>query len=135
MSGWDETRRVELAEPWSDFWLDLWEDPPMGAWLEIQAKCVAAMRAPQDIALIRDAIATFGLLVADHNITDRSGKRIETFSLEALSSGLFRAILSAVLIQIAGVGSGSSDPLVKTALSPEPSLRARRSRRTSRSGA
>lgn len=131
--GWDERRRVELGEDWPGFWIELWDDPPMGAWIDLQEAAAAALRNPGDIPSIERAIAAFTPLVAGHNLTDRTGAPITELSLRALSQGLFLALLRAIQQAMNGANPG---PLSKRAPSRAPSSRAgRNSRRASSSGA
>jgi hypothetical protein len=34
-TGWDATHRVYLAAPWDSFWLDVYDDPPAGDWVDL----------------------------------------------------------------------------------------------------
>ena len=133
MSGWDLTRRVYLAEPWQDFYLDLYEDPPMGVWLALQEAANESLSNPIP-PNIEAAIRAFGPLVADHNITDRNGKPIEEFSFASLSSGLFQAILGAVR-RAMEEGEGLPPTPAKRARSRGPSSPGVRRRRATPSGA
>lgn len=132
MSGWDTTRRVYLAEPWQDFYVDLFEDPPMGAWLDLQEAANEAMKNPTP-PVIEAAIRAFTPLIADHNLADREGKRIEELTLRSLSSGLFRAILGA--LERAMAGDGVPPTPARRERSRAPSSPGARRRRATTSGA
>jgi hypothetical protein len=128
---WDEKRRVELGEEWPGFWIDLFEDPPMGAWLDLQEAAIAAMHNPGDQKAIEKAISAFRPLVAGHNITDRDGKPME-LSLRAMNASLFRSVLS--VVQRAMAGEGTPTPLPSRATSRGRSSQANPRRRASSSG-
>jgi hypothetical protein len=102
MSGWDVVRRLTLPEPWSDFWVDLYEDPPMGSWLKVQSAAIAAIanRSPETIDA---AITAFRPLIAAHNITDRDGQPLE-LKLESMPSSLFQAMLLVIRRALDGEG-------------------------------
>jgi hypothetical protein len=131
VSGWDEKRRVPLEPPWDSFYVELWEDPPMGTWLALQEAAAAALANPGDLEAIERAIASFGPLVAAHNLTDRAGKPIG-LTLREMSGGLFLAVLLAV--KRALEGAGTAVPLGNRANSPAASSRAPRRRCASSSG-
>jgi hypothetical protein len=128
VSGWDTKRRLGLGDEWPGFWVDLWEDPPMGTWIDLQEVVQAALLNPGDIKAIEKAIAAFAPLVAEHNLTDRDGKPLE-LTLRSMNSGLFKAVL--MVVQRAMFGEATPVPLRKRATSPGRSSRARASRRAS----
>ncbi len=130
MSGWDAVRRLTLAEPWQDFWVDLYEDPPMGEWLAIQEKANEAASNPVPDA-IDAAIRAFRPLIATHNITDREGQPME-LTLQTLPSSLFAAILLAVRQALDGAGLPPTS--AKRARSRGPSSPRPKSPRASNSG-
>ncbi len=103
MSGWDQVRRLSLPAPWQEFWVDLYEDPPMGDWLDAQAAAVAAKSNPTP-ETIDAAVRRFGPFIAAHNITDRDGQPLAELSLHTLSAGLFAAILDTVQRALEGGG-------------------------------
>ena len=41
-NGWDLTERRTLPEPWAEFWVELYDEPPLGAYLDLQEAAVAA---------------------------------------------------------------------------------------------
>jgi hypothetical protein len=132
LSGWDQVRRAKLSEPWDSFWLDLFEDPPIGAWIDLQAAVAEALSDPTP-GPIGNALAKIGPLVAKHNVTDRDGRPLAFTDAMAFPGGLYRAIVTAIMREL---GGASAVPLsVKKASSPARSSRAKRSRRASPSGA
>ncbi len=131
MSGWDVSRKLALTDPWADFWVELYEEPQMGLWLDLQAAAQAAMKelTPESV---EGACRAIEPLVKAHNITDRDGKPIKELSLRTLSAGLFKALLLAVQRALAGEGLPPSP--AKRERSRGPSSPASRPRRASRSG-
>lgn len=126
-NGWDATVRRQLAEPWQDFWVELYGEPPLGAYLDLQEAAVAAQQT-LTFETIQSACRTIEPLVKAHNLTDRDGKPIKELSLRTLSAGLFTALLMATL------GAASPPPPAKRERLRGPSSPASRSRRASSSG-
>ena len=129
MSGWDQTRRIALSEPWQDFWIELWEDPPMGAWLDLQEAAREALANPVPPA-IEACIIAFQPLIAKHNLKDRAGGPITELTLRTLSSGLYQALLGALRTALNGPPASAKRERSRAPSSPKP-----RSRRASPSGA
>lgn len=130
VSGWDVVRRLSLSEPWEDFWVDLYEDPPMGSWLKIQSTAIAAManRTPETIDA---AITAFRPLIAAHNMTDRDGQPLE-LELESMPSSLFQAVL--LVVRRALDGDGLPPTPARKARSRVPSSQGTKSPATTSSG-
>ena len=135
MSGWDAVRRVSLAEPWQDFWIDGYLDPEIGLYLDMRAASADAVAVPTEASL--DAlIATMPPLIAEHNLTGRDGQPI-AWQARAMGSRLIRALADA-LTEIADGGGEAADPLppraTRRAASRATSSPASRSRSATRSG-
>lgn len=130
MSGWDTTRRVTLAAPWSDFWVDVYTDPEFGLFLDFREAWNEAKGDPVPESIDR-LIALMARCIAEHNITGRDGAPVE-LRLRNLNAGLTTAIAGAITEVVNG-GGASADPL-PTAVSPVSSSPRRRSRRSSASG-
>lgn len=131
MTAWQETITVPLGAPWEPFSVDVWTDPPMGAYLDLKEASIAAVMNPGDVPTIERAIASFGPLIASHTITDRDGKPLE-LSLRSMSSGLFLAVVNALRSQV--FGGEEAGPFEKPATSPARSSRGRNRRRGTPSG-
>lgn len=130
MSGWTDVRRLNLSEPWQEFWVDLYEEPPMGSWVRIQSAAIEATSNPTPESIDR-AIAAFKPLIAAHNITDRDGQPLD-LTLESMPSSLFRAVL--LVVRRALEGEGLPPTLARKARSRAPSSQAKKSRRITSSG-
>lgn len=130
MSGWDQTRRVKLDPPWDDFYIDLWEDPPIGAWIDLRESAVEALGNPTPQA-IAAALMAVRPLVSAHNLTNRAGEPIE-LELRVMGASLFTAVLRAILRAVEG--AGTTVPLGKPARSSGTSSQGSRRRRVSSSG-
>lgn len=126
MSGWNATVPIRLDEPWSEFTVNVYSDPPIGAFLEAKAAAAEAM-AQADEANLRRAVASAAALVASHDITDREGQPL-VLELGALTPSLLSALLDAVLRGT----RGAADPPLATGKSSGGSPRASGSRTTSR---
>lgn len=130
MSGWEQARRVPLAEPWEAFWVDVNPDLEMGVWLDFNEAWQLAKSSPV-VANIEAVVKAFGQLVIRHNLVDRAGEPLQ-FELRKLTPGLVARIGEAILS--AQEGSGAAvDPFGNVVPSPEPSLVALPSRRGSSS--
>ena len=135
MSGWDAVKRVTLAEPWQDFWVEVYLDPPMGAYLDMQAAVETAKRLPNE-ASITGLLATMPALIAEHNMTNRDGTPL-TWEARALGARLVKAISDAIVSVIDEPieGGEPADPLLtKPGNSPGSASRRSRSPRNTRSG-
>lgn len=130
MSGWDQTQRVKLDAPWEDFYIDVWQDPPIGAWLDLKTAAVEALSNPVPDA-IEAALVAVRPFVSSHNLTDRAGEPIE-LEMRVMGASLFVAVVQAVLRAVEG--AGTTVPLGKPARSSETSSRASRRRHASSSG-
>ena len=130
MSGWDQARRVPLAEPWDEFWVDVNPDLPMGVWLDFKDAWERAKSSPV-LETIEALIDQFARLVIRHNITDRDGEPL-TFGFRTLTPKLVAAIGEAILTAQEGAGT-AVDPFGNPAPSPEDSSPAPRSPSGSRS--
>ena len=124
MSGWDQTRRVTLAEPWETFWVELWEDPPMGDWMDARDATTKALAelTPENVD---NAMKAFSRLLAGHNLTARSGEPIaldQPGAFRSLPASLFKALYGAINRALDGAGV------------PPPSARRERSRGRSSPG-
>ncbi|GEM_PF-3508043 len=130
MSGWDQARRVTLAEPWADFWVDVNPDLEMGAWLDFKEAWQKAKSSPI-VQNIEALIAAFGALIIRHNLVDREGEPLP-FELRRLTPKLVAAIGEAIFTAQEGAGE-AVDPFGNLVPSPALSLVAPTSRRGSRS--
>lgn len=110
MSGWDETRRLALPDPWADFWVDLYENPVMAHWLAFSDAVETALADPVPDT-IEQACRAMLPLVAAHNVTDRDGAPIDLGDFRSLAPSLFRAVVQTV--QRAIEGEGTASPLAK----------------------
>ena len=126
-NGWDLTERRTLPEPWAEFWVELYDEPPLGAYLDLQEAAVAAQKSLTYEA-VQAACRTIEPLIKSHNLTDRDGHPITELSLRTLSAGLFKALLLTVL------GATSPPPSAKRERSRGPSSPGSRPRRASSSG-
>lgn len=130
MSGWDTTRRVELAAPWSDFWVEVYTDPEFGLFLDFREAWAEAKGNPLPETIDR-LIVLMTRCIAAHNITGRDGAPVE-LRLRNLNASLTTAIAGAITDVVNG-GGEPADPLPTAAL-PASSSPRRRSRRSSASG-
>lgn len=119
-TGWDATRRVNLNPPWESFYLDVYEDPPAGDWINL----IEAVRdIPTGEAGISRACDALNTLIAAHNLTNRAGEPIE------IKYGTTNANLLLAIIQAFRGEADEPAPLVQTS-SPATSSRARPNRST-----
>ena len=105
MSGWDQVRKTTLESPWETFWLELYEDPPIGAWIDLQEAVGAALGDPTP-GPIGTALAAVGPLVARHNLVDRDGEPLTFGEVARFSGGLYRAVVAALMREIGGAPAG-----------------------------
>ena len=107
MSGWDQILRLALDEPWEAFWVDLYEDPPMGAWIDLQEASAAALANPTP-GPISKALGALAPLIAAHNLVDRTGEPLDFSEAGAgrFSLGLYAAVANRILREIGGAPAG-----------------------------
>lgn len=135
-SGWDAVRRVTLTEPWSDNWVDVYLDPPMGIYIDMQ-KALSATIAQANAETLSALLAAMRPLVAGHNLVDRDGKPLEPWTADNMGVRLIKGIAAAIKqVQDEGEGGAPADPLpMEPGTSPGRGSPASRSRRTTGSGA
>lgn len=119
MSGWDQARRVSLAEPWDEFWIDVNPDIPMGQWLDFNDAWQKAKHSPT-VENIEAVVAAFRDLVIRHNLVDPAGEPLE-LELRKLTAGLVARIGEAILSAQEGAGE-AVDPFGNPVPSPALSL-------------
>ena len=132
MSGWDAVKRVTLAEPWQDFWVEVYLDPPMGIYIDMEKAASLAVGRP-DEATMSALISSMRSLVAAHNMTDRDGAPLEPWVAANMGAKLIKGITSAITETQQDEGGESEDPLTP-ATSPGRGSRRSRSPRTTPSG-
>lgn len=131
MSGWDEVRRVQLAAPWDEFWVECNSNLPMGDLFDIQ-EAGETLGQGATRSSIESIVSLIAHLVVAHNIVDRDGNPL-TFSLRSMSPSLIVAVVSAIGLAQGGEGE-AVDPLVKKRVPLRDHLSpARKSRRASAS--
>jgi len=134
VSGWDAVRRITLDEPWQDFWVEVYLDPPMGIYIDMQKASSVALARP-DEASMSALISSMRPLVAAHNLTDRDGAPLEPWVAANMGAKLIRSITAAITAAQNDEGGAPADPLPKTPASSSGRESPRsRSQRTTRSG-
>lgn len=135
MGGWD-VRRVQLGEPYNEFWIEVYLDPPMGLYLEMQTVLRDAI-ASHDEAVLDRALALMKECVADSNLVTREGAPLDKWTTRTVGGKLVGRLGVAIRSVIENdEGGASADPLPTTrrAASPGRGSPAPRSRRSTRSG-
>ena len=133
-SGWDAVRRVTLAEPWQDFWVEVYLDPPMGIYIDMQKAASEAVARANEVTLTA-LIGSMHPLIAAHNMTDRDGDPLTTWSAATMGIRLIKGITAAIHQVQNDDGGASADPLPrKRASSPGSASPRSRSPRTTPSG-
>jgi hypothetical protein len=134
MSGWDAVQRVTLAEPWQDFWVDVYLDPPMGVYIDMRAAASEVLSVPSS-ENIDALIGTMPPLIAAHNITGRDGEPI-VWGVRTMGGKLVVAIKDALTqVQDGGAPAGPLPPPMNRETSRASGSAVKRSRSTTRSGA
>jgi hypothetical protein len=123
----DAVRRTQLAEPFADWWIEAYTDPPIGDFLDMRTAANEATAEPTE-AKMDALVATLARLIKSHNMTNRDGSPLE-FVLRAMPARLIAAISGALQS-----GGEPADPLSTPASLLEPASPAKRSRRNTRSG-
>jgi len=142
VKGWDQTHRISLPEPWSDFWIDVLVDPEMGVFTRAKETATAGMQdltkgSAEEISEAGDLmLLRLAGLFADHNLTYRDGTPIDfaqkgTFA--RLTGGLIAGIYDVVMQAIRGLDTSPPTP-ARRATSRGPSSPRTRSPRATSSG-
>ena len=114
MTGWDAVRRVTLAEPWQESWVEVYLDPPLGAWLDLKDALRNAGAAPTRENL--DTLVGFmAPLIAAHTIPSRDGTPF-AWDTAHMGARLIRVVSEAIIA--VQEGGESADPLSTSATSP-----------------
>jgi hypothetical protein len=112
VSGWDAVRRTFLAEPWQDFWIDAFVDPPIGDYLAMEAAARAAVSMPTE-ATLDELIGTLPALIRAHNMTGRDGEPLE-WKAAAMGAKLIKSLTAALKSVQDDEGGAPADPLPKS---------------------
>lgn len=128
-NGWGEAQRLHLAEPWQDFWVEVYEEYALVLFLDFQ-DAVQAARRSITAETITAACRCIEPFIQAHNLTDRNGEPLTELSLRTLSGSLFQALL----LTVDGALSKQVPQSAKREPLRGPSSPDSRPRRASRSG-
>lgn len=93
--------RLELADDYAGFWVEMRANPPLRVFLDIQAG--------SDFGVLQ---STIGSLILDWNLVDDDGNALPIGQIDALSMEVFRLVLNGYMqsvVEVASVPKGSSE--------------------------